>query len=174
MNLFLGLVYKSNLLYNLDFHLYCSNCYCPIWRPMVFDCSLKSWTMALVFGFWRWVRSKNIANQSPVLVGGLLWGQIVTTIPTSNLPRSFTIGSGEVESADDPFNNDEDMETHEKRSGQILWIRGLTRLQTQVGFWHFFELENWSYSPNNLHLFNTHILLGRNSTNYIKHLLKIF
>ena len=27
----------------------------------------------------------------------------------------------------------EDPETHEKRSGQILWIRGLTRLQTQVG-----------------------------------------
>ncbi|CAD5228581.1 unnamed protein product [Bursaphelenchus xylophilus] len=66
-------------------------------------------------------------------VGGLLWGQVVTTIPTSGLPRSFTIGSGEVESADDIFNNEyDDAETHEKRSGQILWIRGLTRLQTQL------------------------------------------
>ncbi|CAD5220644.1 unnamed protein product [Bursaphelenchus okinawaensis] len=68
-------------------------------------------------------------------VGDLLWGQIVTTIPTSGIPNSFTIGSGECESADDIFNNEyDDAETHEKRSGQILWIRGLTRLQTQVGF----------------------------------------
>jgi Ca2+ transporting ATPase len=66
-------------------------------------------------------------------VGTLLWGQIVTSIPTSGLPKSFTIGSGEVESTDHILNGDyEDAATHEKRSGQILWIRGLTRLQTQV------------------------------------------
>jgi hypothetical protein len=97
----------------------------------------------------------SIFNQISI-VGGLLWGQIVTTVPTSNLPRNFTIGSGEVESADDPFNNDEDMETHEKRSGQILWIRGLTRLQTQVGFRHFFR-KKWPHSSNNQ--LPTHLLL---------------
>lgn len=33
----------------------------------------------------------------------------------------------------DPLMPDyEDPDTHEKRSGQILWVRGLTRLQTQV------------------------------------------
>ncbi|KAI6227302.1 Calcium-transporting ATPase [Aphelenchoides fujianensis] len=77
--------------------------------------NLEQWLWCLAFG-----------------VGDLLWGQIVTSIPTSGLPRSFTIGSGEVESADDIWNNDDDTETHEKRSGQILWIRGLTRLQTQL------------------------------------------
>uniref|UniRef100_A0A7E4UN35 Calcium-transporting ATPase n=1 Tax=Panagrellus redivivus TaxID=6233 RepID=A0A7E4UN35_PANRE len=66
-------------------------------------------------------------------VGDLLWGQIVTSIPTSGLPKSWTIGSGEVESTDHILSGDyEDAETHEKRSGQILWIRGLTRLQTQL------------------------------------------
>lgn len=55
-------------------------------------------------------------------MGGLLWGQIVTTVPTSGLPRNFTIGSGEVESADDIFAPEyDDMETHEKRSGKILF-----------------------------------------------------
>ena len=59
----------------------------------------------------------------------------MTTIPTSGLPKSWTIGSGEVESTDHILSGEfDDSETHEKRSGQILWIRGLTRLQTQVSF----------------------------------------
>jgi hypothetical protein len=91
--------------------------------------NLEQWLWCLAFG-----GRINSLKLKLLLVGGLLWGQIVTTIPTSNLPKNFTIGSGEVESADDPFNQDDDMETHEKRSGQILWIRGLTRLQTQVGY----------------------------------------
>ncbi|PAV73722.1 hypothetical protein WR25_04645 [Diploscapter pachys] len=64
-------------------------------------------------------------------VGTLLWGQIVTTIPTGSLPQNMTIGSGEAP-ANDPLMSDYDnSDTHEKRSGQILWVRGLTRLQTQ-------------------------------------------
>jgi hypothetical protein len=59
--------------------------------------------------------------------------QIVTSIPTRGLPRSLTLGGGEVQPTDGLFGgSDEDSDTHEKRSGQILWIRGLTRLQTQV------------------------------------------
>lgn len=65
----------------------------------------------------------------------------MTTVPTSGLPKSFTIGSGEVESTDHILSGDyEDAQTHEKRSGQILWIRGLTRLQTQVSFLFAFNL----------------------------------
>ncbi|PAV87295.1 hypothetical protein WR25_15865 isoform B [Diploscapter pachys] len=65
-------------------------------------------------------------------VGTLLWGQIVTTIPTGSLPQNMTIGSGEAP-ANDPLMPDYDnSDTHEKRSGQILWVRGLTRLQTQL------------------------------------------
>ncbi|CAJ0579540.1 unnamed protein product, partial [Mesorhabditis spiculigera] len=66
-------------------------------------------------------------------VGVLLWGQVITSIPTDSLPATMTIGGGEP--ADDgPLlpGDYEDPDTHEKRSGQILWIRGLTRLQTQL------------------------------------------
>jgi Ca2+ transporting ATPase len=60
--------------------------------------------------------------------------QVVTSIPTKGLPKSLTIGSGEVQDTPGLLSGEyEDPETHEKRSGQILWIRGLTRLQTQVG-----------------------------------------
>jgi len=68
-----------------------------------------------------------------VWVGVLLWGQVVTSIPTKGLPKSLTIGGGDVQPTDGLFGgSDEGSDTHEKRSGQILWIRGLTRLQTQV------------------------------------------
>ncbi|CAP24273.1 LOW QUALITY PROTEIN: Protein CBR-MCA-3 [Caenorhabditis briggsae] len=65
-------------------------------------------------------------------VGTLLWGQIVTSIPTGSLPANMTIGSGEAPTNDPLMPDYEDSDTHEKRSGQILWVRGLTRLQTQV------------------------------------------
>ncbi|KAK0399648.1 hypothetical protein QR680_003144 [Steinernema hermaphroditum] len=66
-------------------------------------------------------------------VSVLLWGQVVTSIPTRGLPQNMAIGSGEVESTEHILNGEyEDPDTHEKRSGQILWIRGLTRLQTQL------------------------------------------
>ncbi|CCD74104.1 Calcium-transporting ATPase [Caenorhabditis elegans] len=65
-------------------------------------------------------------------VGTLLWGQIVTSIPTGSLPANMTIGSGEAPTNDPLMPDYEDSDTHEKRSGQILWVRGLTRLQTQI------------------------------------------
>ncbi|KAK6750359.1 hypothetical protein RB195_002375 [Necator americanus] len=65
-------------------------------------------------------------------VGTLLWGQVVTTIPTGSLPQNMTIGSGEAPMNDPLMPDYEDPDTHEKRSGQILWVRGLTRLQTQL------------------------------------------
>lgn len=50
------------------------------------------------------------------------------------MPKNLTIGSGEVDHTEALITGEYDGEdTHEKRSGQILWIRGLTRLQTQVG-----------------------------------------
>jgi hypothetical protein len=60
----------------------------------------------------------------------------VTSIPTKGLPRSLTIGGGEVQSTEAILSGEYE-NTHEKRSGQILWIRGLTRLQTQVGYYLF-------------------------------------
>ncbi|GMT24756.1 hypothetical protein PFISCL1PPCAC_16053 [Pristionchus fissidentatus] len=80
--------------------------------------SVEQWLWCLAFG-----------------VGTLLWGQIVTSIPTGSLPETMTIGAGEVPYTDTLLPGEyEDPDTHEKssRSGQILWIRGLTRLQTQL------------------------------------------
>uniref|UniRef100_F1KQN1 Calcium-transporting ATPase n=1 Tax=Ascaris suum TaxID=6253 RepID=F1KQN1_ASCSU len=78
--------------------------------------NLEQWLWCLAFG-----------------VGVLLWGQIVTTIPTSGLPKNLTIGGGDVASTENILSGEyADPETHERRSGQILWIRGLTRLQTQI------------------------------------------
>lgn len=77
--------------------------------------NLNQWLWCLAFG-----------------VGTLLWGQIVTSIPTGSLPANMTIGSGEAPDNDPLMPDYEDADTHEKRSGQILWVRGLTRLQTQI------------------------------------------
>jgi len=81
--------------------------------------SLELWLWCVLFG-----------------VGTLLWGQIITSIPTASLPRNIAWGSGMPKG--DPITelgNDDfrDMDNKDnKRTGQILWIRGLTRLQTQV------------------------------------------
>ncbi|XP_044008553.1 plasma membrane calcium-transporting ATPase 2 isoform X5 [Aphidius gifuensis] len=68
-------------------------------------------------------------------VGTLLWGQIVTTFPTRSIPKILSWGRGQpddigaINLGDEKFDPDSDKKP---RAGQILWIRGLTRLQTQV------------------------------------------
>lgn len=69
-------------------------------------------------------------------VGTLLWGQIVTTIPTRKIPKILSWGRGHPEEyteaiqlVEEKFDLDSDKRP---RAGQILWIRGLTRLQTQL------------------------------------------
>ncbi|GFQ90245.1 calcium-transporting ATPase, partial [Trichonephila clavata] len=69
--------------------------------------------------------------------GVLVWGQCITTIPTKKIPKTFTWGSGNPEDLDAGGSLVEDtsrgsISQEVKRTGQILWIRGLTRLQTQV------------------------------------------
>lgn len=72
-------------------------------------------------------------------LGVLVWGQVVTTIPTKKIPKKFTWGSGPPDEMIDATSSlVEDGSSGSlsqdamKRTGQILWIRGLTRLQTQV------------------------------------------
>ncbi|CAK5044484.1 unnamed protein product [Meloidogyne enterolobii] len=78
--------------------------------------TVEQWLWCIVFG-----------------VGSLLWAQVVATIPAKGLPKGLAIGGGEVEpETANILTGDDDGEPHEKRSGQILWIRGLTRLQTQI------------------------------------------
>ncbi|XP_056091762.1 plasma membrane calcium-transporting ATPase 1a isoform X1 [Rhinichthys klamathensis goyatoka] len=71
--------------------------------------------------------------------GCLLWGQIISSIPTSRLKFLKTAGHGtqKEEIPDEELEELDDMEEidhaeRELRRGQILWFRGLNRIQTQM------------------------------------------
>ena len=63
--------------------------------------------------------------------------QLVTTMPTAKLPKKFVMGTAteqEIEMMEREADTIDNMEVDDMgRRGQILWIRGLTRLQHQVG-----------------------------------------
>nr|XP_032524981.1 plasma membrane calcium-transporting ATPase 3 isoform X10 [Danaus plexippus plexippus]XP_032524982.1 plasma membrane calcium-transporting ATPase 3 isoform X10 [Danaus plexippus plexippus] len=66
--------------------------------------------------------------------GTLVWAQLVTTIPTRKIPKKLSWGRGQPDAETLPTGPDYDSDLDKKpRAGQILWIRGLTRLQTQDG-----------------------------------------
>ncbi|XP_065568894.1 plasma membrane calcium-transporting ATPase 2-like [Artemia franciscana] len=82
--------------------------------------TLEQWGWCVFFGF-----------------GTLVWGQLVTTIPTKKLPKVLSYGRGHPTDVvalqnlvEDKF--DGDGSDKKRTAGQILWIRGLTRLQTQI------------------------------------------
>uniref|UniRef100_A0A8B9HQN3 Calcium-transporting ATPase n=1 Tax=Astyanax mexicanus TaxID=7994 RepID=A0A8B9HQN3_ASTMX len=70
--------------------------------------------------------------------GCLLWGQLITTIPTSRLKFLMTAGHG-TQKEEIPEDELEEMDMDEidhaemeLRRGQVLWCRGLQRIQTQI------------------------------------------
>ncbi|XP_056395718.1 plasma membrane calcium-transporting ATPase 3 isoform X3 [Hyla sarda] len=70
-------------------------------------------------------------------VGELVWGQLIATIPTSHLKclKEAGHGPGKDEMTDEDMAEDEEEIDHaerELRRGQILWFRGLNRIQTQM------------------------------------------
>ncbi|XP_064174873.1 plasma membrane calcium-transporting ATPase 1-like isoform X3 [Anguilla rostrata] len=72
-------------------------------------------------------------------MGCLLWGQFISSIPTSRLKFLKTAGHGtqKEEIPDEELEDMDDLEEidhaeRELRRGQILWFRGLNRIQTQV------------------------------------------
>ncbi|XP_067090048.1 plasma membrane calcium-transporting ATPase 4 isoform X1 [Osmerus mordax] len=72
-------------------------------------------------------------------VGCLLWGQLISSIPTSRLKFLKTAGHG-TQQEEFPEEDQEEMEDMdeidhgemEMRRGQVLWCRGLNRIQTQI------------------------------------------
>ncbi|XP_025021257.1 plasma membrane calcium-transporting ATPase 3 isoform X6 [Python bivittatus] len=69
--------------------------------------------------------------------GELVWGQVIATIPTSQLKclKEAGHGPGKDEITDEEMAEDEEEIDHaerELRRGQILWFRGLNRIQTQI------------------------------------------
>ncbi|XP_060661214.1 LOW QUALITY PROTEIN: plasma membrane calcium-transporting ATPase 2 [Drosophila nasuta] len=82
--------------------------------------SLEQWLWCIFFG-----------------IGTLVWGQLITSVPTRKLPKILSWGRGHPEEYTDAMNLGEErfdsIDSDKKpRAGQILWIRGLTRLQTQI------------------------------------------
>nr|KAF6359486.1 ATPase plasma membrane Ca2+ transporting 3 [Myotis myotis] len=70
-------------------------------------------------------------------IGELVWGQVIATIPTSQLKclKEAGHGPGKDEMTDEELAEGEEEIDHaerELRRGQILWFRGLNRIQTQM------------------------------------------
>lgn len=76
------------------------------------------YTAGLTIDQWLWCLFLGL--------GELLWGQIIISIPLYKLP------SRKAEEEEEYPEGDEDEDEDVGRRGQILWIRGLTRLQTQI------------------------------------------
>ncbi|XP_047540844.1 plasma membrane calcium-transporting ATPase 2 isoform X4 [Vanessa atalanta] len=82
-------------------------------------------TAALTIDQWLWCLFFG--------AGTLVWGQLVTTVPTRKIPKKLSWGRGQPDPETIQPGPDYDADLDKKpRAGQILWIRGLTRLQTQV------------------------------------------
>ena len=82
--------------------------------------SIEHWIWCILFG-----------------LGTLVWQQVITSIPIGSFEKSMELGSNPPDMsspciAEDNSNNSYSSHPVVGRSGQILWIRGLTRLQTQI------------------------------------------
>ncbi|XP_036923080.1 plasma membrane calcium-transporting ATPase 4 isoform X2 [Sturnira hondurensis] len=97
-------------------------------------------------------------------IGELLWGQIISTVPTQSLKFLKEAGHGitKEEITKDAEGLDEiDHAEMELRRGQILWFRGLNRIQTQIKVVKAFHssLHESIQKPSNqnsIHNFMTH------------------
>jgi Ca2+ transporting ATPase len=86
--------------------------------------NIEQWVWCIMFG-----------------LGTLVWQQVITSIPTGSFTKSMEMGVEPPEMLPSPTPDVDNIHHHghthtnvpgSGRSGQILWIRGLTRLQTQV------------------------------------------
>nr|AML22898.1 plasma membrane calcium ATPase [Tridacna squamosa] len=93
-------------------------------------------TEGLTFDQWLWCIFFG--------VGTLLWGQIITTVPTRHLPKhicSWGKGEPEEEAHEDELDGTQPVQDGVGRRGQILWVRGLTRLQQQIRVVNAFQMD---------------------------------
>ncbi|XP_038204603.1 plasma membrane calcium-transporting ATPase 4 isoform X2 [Arvicola amphibius] len=68
-------------------------------------------------------------------IGELLWGQVISAIPTQSLKflKEAGHGAAKEEITKDAEGLEEiDLAEMELRRGQVLWVRGLNRIQTQI------------------------------------------
>uniref|UniRef100_A0A0R3RZZ7 Calcium-transporting ATPase n=1 Tax=Elaeophora elaphi TaxID=1147741 RepID=A0A0R3RZZ7_9BILA len=91
--------------------------------------------------------------------GTLLWGQVLATIPSKVLPKFFSFGGGEVQPTSVLVTGEYDTsdglvkgmsKEDQKRPGQMLWLLGLTRLQTQMRVIRAFQTNACTAHPTSL------------------------
>ncbi|KTF77755.1 hypothetical protein cypCar_00019658 [Cyprinus carpio] len=99
-------------------------------------------------------------------MGELIWGQVIASVPTHQLKCLKEAGHGPDpdEIMDEDLAEDEDEIDHaerELRRGQILWFRGLNRIQTQIRVVKAFRSSLYDgidrpESRNSIHDFQAH------------------
>uniref|UniRef100_A0A8C2AKB3 Calcium-transporting ATPase n=1 Tax=Cyprinus carpio TaxID=7962 RepID=A0A8C2AKB3_CYPCA len=99
-------------------------------------------------------------------MGELIWGQVISSVPTHQLKCLREAGHGPApdEIMDEDLADDEDEIDHaerELRRGQILWFRGLNRIQTQIRVVKAFRSSLYDgierpESRNSIHDFQAH------------------
>ncbi|XP_051950146.1 plasma membrane calcium-transporting ATPase 3-like isoform X2 [Xyrauchen texanus] len=99
-------------------------------------------------------------------MGELLWGQVIASVPTHHLKclKEAGHGSASDEMMDEELAEDEDeidYAERELRRGQILWFRGLNRIQTQIRVVKAFRSSHYDgierpESRNSIHDFQAH------------------
>uniref|UniRef100_H2XYU9 Plasma membrane calcium transporting P-type ATPase C-terminal domain-containing protein n=1 Tax=Ciona intestinalis TaxID=7719 RepID=H2XYU9_CIOIN len=81
--------------------------------------TLSQWLWCIFFGLFE-----------------LVWGQIVSSIPNKRLPKFLTIGKSKPEEDEtlrrEAADTVPDLTDQNLRRGQILWFRGLNRIQQQI------------------------------------------
>nr|XP_048286738.1 plasma membrane calcium-transporting ATPase 4 isoform X5 [Myodes glareolus] len=95
-------------------------------------------------------------------IGELLWGQVISAIPTQSLKFLKEAGHGtakEYITKDAEGLEEIDLAEMELRRGQVLWFRGLNRIQTQiqvVKMFHSFQVPiQKSRNESSIHRFMT-------------------
>ncbi|XP_059142779.1 plasma membrane calcium-transporting ATPase 2-like isoform X3 [Physella acuta] len=86
--------------------------------------SAAQWLWCIFFGF-----------------GTLLWGRLVTLIPEKRLPSLRMCKSSEKDQMEDEHDMDNPEDDPVSGRGQILWVRGLTRLQQQIRVVNAFQMD---------------------------------
>uniref|UniRef100_A0A671KQU8 Calcium-transporting ATPase n=1 Tax=Sinocyclocheilus anshuiensis TaxID=1608454 RepID=A0A671KQU8_9TELE len=99
-------------------------------------------------------------------MGELIWGQVIASVPTHQLKFLKEAGHGPApdEIMDEDLAEDEEEIDHaerELRRGQILWFRGLNRIQTQIRVVKAFRSSLYDgierpESRNSIHDFQAH------------------
>ncbi|CAB4067371.1 ATP2B [Lepeophtheirus salmonis] len=146
-NIFIGLF--SNPIYYiiLDTNFCWTDCYCSIWRYRLFYITTEFRTVGMVHFSCCIPKSLAIGRQPP-------------TEPTSPLAMSGHEGG---------HHHHHDIPLSGSRSGQILWIRGLTRLQTQLRVIRAFkstleDMEEKTLTSSDINrIEEEHIIQGKNN-----------